>query len=103
VTTSRRRRFGLSVNDRRLTNDETFPQTSLEFGALGIPLDFIARLATLVPSPRVNLTWYHGIFAPHHRLRAQIVPSARGAQTKKGQGGEGGEVPSPRHVAMTWA
>jgi hypothetical protein len=50
------------------------------------PLDFIARLASLVPSPRVNLTRYHGIFAPHHRLRAQIVPSARGAQTKKGQG-----------------
>jgi hypothetical protein len=28
------------------------------------PLDFIARLASLVPSPRVNLTRYHGIFAP---------------------------------------
>ena len=49
------------------------------------PLDFIARLASLVPSPRINLTRYHGIFAPHHRLRAQIVPSARGAQKKKGQ------------------
>jgi hypothetical protein len=41
------------------------------------PLDFIARLASLVPPPRVNLTRYHGVFSAHHRLRAQIVPSAR--------------------------
>jgi hypothetical protein len=33
---SRRRRFGLSVNGRHLTNREIFPQTSLEFGALEI-------------------------------------------------------------------
>ena len=66
------------------------------------PLDFIARLASLVPSPRVNLTRHHGVFAPHHRLRAQIVPSARGAQKKKGQRAEGVEA-TPRHVAMTWA
>jgi hypothetical protein len=36
-------------------------------------------------------------------LRAQIVPSARGAQKKKGQGGEGAQAPTPRHVAMSWA
>jgi hypothetical protein len=28
--------FGLPANGRRLTNNETFPQTSLEFGALEI-------------------------------------------------------------------
>jgi hypothetical protein len=27
------------------------------------PLDFIARLAALVPKPRINLTRYHGVFA----------------------------------------
>ena len=27
------------------------------------PLDFIARLAALVPTPRVNLTRYHGVNA----------------------------------------
>jgi len=36
------------------------------------PVDFIARLAVLVPKPRVNLTRYHGILArgghpPNHR------------------------------------
>ncbi len=28
-----------------------------------IPLDFISRLAALVPKPRVNLTRFHGVFA----------------------------------------
>jgi len=27
------------------------------------PLDFIAKLAALVPRPKVNLTRYHGVFA----------------------------------------
>jgi hypothetical protein len=42
------------------------------------PLDFLARLAALVPSPGVNLTRYHGVFAANHRLRAQIVAAKRG-------------------------
>jgi hypothetical protein len=29
------------------------------------PLDFIARLVALVPRPRVNLTRFHGVFAPY--------------------------------------
>ncbi len=33
---------------------------------------------------------------------ADDAPSARGAQKKKGQRGEGAEA-TPRHVAMTWA
>ena len=37
------------------------------------PPDFIARLAALVPKPRVQLTRYHGVFAPHSRWRAQIT------------------------------
>jgi len=43
------------------------------------PLDFIARLAALVPKPRLNLTRFHGVFAPNFRHRARIVPRrARG-------------------------
>ena len=38
------------------------------------PLDLLARLAALVPRPRVNMTRYHGVFAPNSTLRAQIVP-----------------------------
>jgi hypothetical protein len=38
------------------------------------PLDFIARLAALVPPPRVHLTRFHGVFAAHAALRAAITP-----------------------------
>ncbi|WP_160190458.1 WbuC family cupin fold metalloprotein [Escherichia coli] len=35
------------------------------------PLDFIAKLAALVPKPRVNLTRFHGVFAPNSKHRVQ--------------------------------
>ena len=65
------------------------------------PLDFLSRLAALVPSPGVNLTRYHGVFAPNHRLRAQIVPARRG----RGSGGGRADAPGgvPKHVPLGWA
>lgn len=36
------------------------------------PLDFIAKLVALVPKPRVNLTRYHGIFAPNSKYRIKV-------------------------------
>jgi len=39
------------------------------------PLDFIARLAALVPKPRVTLTRFHGVFAPNSRHRALVTPA----------------------------
>jgi hypothetical protein len=42
------------------------------------PVDFIAKLAALVPNPRVNLARYHGVFAPNSRHRAQVTPAKRG-------------------------
>jgi hypothetical protein len=41
------------------------------------PLDFMARLAALVPRPRLNLTRFHGIFAPNFKHRHKIVPRHR--------------------------
>ena len=51
------------------------------------PLDFIARLAALVPKPRVNLTRFHGVFVrggprgvaspPSSRHRVTITPALR--------------------------
>ena len=37
-------------------------------------MEFIGRLATLVPKPRVNLTRFHGVFSPRSKLRAHVVP-----------------------------
>lgn len=39
------------------------------------PLDFIARLVALVPKPRVNLTRFHGVFAPNSKQRAEVTPN----------------------------
>ena len=63
------------------------------------PLDFMARLAALVPTPRVNLTRYHGVFAPHHRWREQVTPAKRGRR-----GASPADEPAPaHHLGMTWA
>jgi len=40
------------------------------------PEGLLARLATLVPPPRVHGLRYHGVFAPHARLRRRVVPQA---------------------------
>ena len=37
------------------------------------PLDFVARLAALVPRPRAHLVRYHGLFAPNAKHRHHIV------------------------------
>ena len=68
------------------------------------PLDFIARLAALVPRPRVNLTRYHGVFAPNSRHRSQVTPARRGKGNKpKAPGDEQQTTPGERHAAMSWA
>jgi hypothetical protein len=46
------------------------------------PLDFIARLVSLVPKPQVNLTRCHGVFAPNSKYRAQMTPAGRAARIK---------------------
>ena len=47
------------------------------------PVDFIARLAALVPKPRVNLTGYHGVLVPNHRWRGWVTPTGRGKGLNK--------------------
>ena len=39
------------------------------------PMDLIARLAAIVPPPSFHLTRFHGVFAPHSRLRKLVVPT----------------------------
>ena len=41
------------------------------------PLDFMARLATLVPRPQVNLTRYHGVLAPNSPHRGLVTKAGR--------------------------
>jgi len=38
------------------------------------PLEFMQRLAALVPRPRLHLIRFHGVLAPNAKLRAMVVP-----------------------------
>jgi hypothetical protein len=52
------------------------------------PLDFIAKLAALVPRPHKNLVVYHGVLAANAAWRSRVV--AYGRQGATGAGGRGG-------------
>ena len=51
-------------------------------GANGVvelsPLEFLDRLAALVPPPRKHRHRYHGVFAPNHKLRSAVTALAIG-------------------------
>lgn len=72
------------------------------------PLDFMARLAALVPKPRVNLTRFHGVLVgvPHQPTastgRWLVTPSKLSKNTHRRINGDE-RSPVERHAAMTWA
>jgi hypothetical protein len=50
------------------------------------PVDFLARLATLIPPPRQNQVRYFGVFAAHHKWRGLLVsPIAAESETTAGR------------------
>jgi hypothetical protein len=65
------------------------------------PLDFIAKLAALVPKPRVNLTRFHGVFAPNSKYRVDVTPAKRSKGSKPHESDD--KTPQQRHKAMSWA
>ena len=64
------------------------------------PLDLLARLASLVPRPRVNLTRFFGVFAPHFKHRKLVVP-----KVEKNKEEDDGKplTPAQQSSKMTWA
>ncbi|WP_437854621.1 transposase [Sorangium sp. So ce363] len=54
------------------------------------PTEFMARLAALIPTPKLPLVRYHGVFAPRSSLRSPATPKppARAAKPE----------PCPGHV-----
>ena len=55
-------------------------------------------LAALVPKPWVNLTRFHGVFAPNSRLR-KLTPAQRGRHATT----QSPKTAEEQHAAMTWA
>ena len=64
------------------------------------PLDFITRLAALVPRPRGHLIQFHGILAPNARHRRLVVPSPSPPPAPLGNHAE--SAPSRSRDSMTW-
>jgi len=66
------------------------------------PLEFMQRLAALVPRPRLHLIRFHGVLAPNAKLRPEIVPSA--PVNANAHSADHGETPHPSALArMSWA
>ena len=67
------------------------------------PLDFLARLAALVPRPRVPLVRYHGLFAPHAKHRHHIVTRSTPALPPGNGLDATGKTGEPKPTApMSW-
>ena len=76
------------------------------------PLDFLSKLAALVPRPRHNLVRYHGVLAPNSKMRTLIVPKNNQRLFKKVKDKEDAkrhktaEQAASRHelvAPLTWA
>ena len=67
------------------------------------PLDFISRLVALVPKPRVNLTRFHGVFAPNSKSRSKVTPTRRDKRKKCHSAGEADQTSAEKRASMTWA
>jgi hypothetical protein len=79
--------------------------THVIFELGGIPhLDFIAKLAAMVPRPRVNLTRFHGVLAPNSKHRTNVTPAKRGkGSSKKTSSNKNQESSAESHLSLTWA
>ena len=58
----------------------------------------IAKLAALVPKLRVNLTRFHGVFAPNSKHRVEVTPVKRGKDRARKEN-EDNEIPAERVFA----
>jgi len=82
-----------------------FSQSTAKSHHSGLPLlDFISRLVSLIPKPRINLTRFHGIYAPNSKYRALVTPAQRGKDNKVQTPPEAqDQTPAEKRGSMTWA
>ncbi len=63
-------------------------------------MEFMQRLAALIPRPRLHLIRFHGVLTPNAKLRSKVVPTPA-QQTTTGEGDCQHAHRTP--VRMTWA
>ncbi len=69
------------------------------------PMDFLSRLAALVPPPRMNMIKYVGIFSPNHPLRKKVLlkPKVKKASVFKHDDNEPSESGRRKVKNGSWA
>ena len=65
------------------------------------PLDFLAKLAALVPRPRANTLRFHGVYAAHAGLRDAVVPEREEPKAGRASGCSP-EDPISRSHRLSW-
>jgi hypothetical protein len=88
--------------DGRLSYELKTPYTNGTTHVIFEPLDFIARLAALVPKPRFHLTRFHGVFAPNSKHRATVTAEAKEKQSQS-TATEAPPDAKERRGKMSWA
>jgi hypothetical protein len=66
------------------------------------PTDFLSRLTALVPRPRTNTLRFHGVYAPHARLRKEVVPDPDEALARR-RCQCSSDDPITRSLRLSWA
>jgi hypothetical protein len=68
------------------------------------PVEFLRRVAALVPPPGSNLMRFHGVFAPGSALRPQVVPKAETPAPVSGEPPGGAAVAKRKRAPrLDWA
>jgi hypothetical protein len=67
------------------------------------PLEFLERLAALVPPPRAHLVLYHGILAPHANWRAAVIPTRDAPAPSENEALPENEEHGSRARRLSWA
>jgi hypothetical protein len=64
------------------------------------PLEFIEKLVSLIPRPRIHLIRFFGILAPHAKCRSLVVPNSATGRTPTEESSQKNQNPKAK---MTWA
>ena len=67
------------------------------------PLEFMQRLAALVPRPRLHLIRVHGVLAPNAKLRALVVPAEPAEDAGVSELAAPAQLRAPQARATEWA
>ena len=62
---------------------------------------FLSKLYALIPRPRIHLTRFHGVFAPHFKHRSLIIPNTNSKKTSSEEKTENKET--RKSYSMGWA